>query len=144
MKSLEEQVHELQQIVEQQQAQIDELMLEFCPEKMSEKQKENWAKHQVPADSQPTIKDLSGYEKITSNDQLLVDHYYWIRSKQFPDNYLIAEVKLAYIMLSDETKHKALIVNNMYFWAYEKNSQAIETYDIYGPINEPFHIEVVG
>lgn len=45
------------------QAKIDELMLEFCPDQMTEAQKDNWAKHQVPADPQPSIKDLSGYEK---------------------------------------------------------------------------------
>ena len=32
------------------QAQIDMLMLEYCPEEMTPEQKETWAKHQVPAD----------------------------------------------------------------------------------------------
>ena len=31
------------------QAQLDALMLEFCPEEMTEAQKENWARHQRPA-----------------------------------------------------------------------------------------------
>ena len=51
--------HEYEQLkieVAANQAQIDELMLEFCPERMTETQKENWAKHQVPADPQPVIK----------------------------------------------------------------------------------------
>ena len=30
------------------QAQLDALMLEFCPEEMTEAQKTNWAKHQRP------------------------------------------------------------------------------------------------
>ena len=30
------------------QAQLDALMLEFCPEEMTEAQKNNWAKHQRP------------------------------------------------------------------------------------------------
>ena len=31
------------------QAEIDRLMLEFCPEKMTQEQKETWASHQKPA-----------------------------------------------------------------------------------------------
>lgn len=31
------------------QAQLDALMLEFCPEEMTEAQKENWARRQRPA-----------------------------------------------------------------------------------------------
>jgi len=31
------------------QAQLDALMLEFCPDEMTEAQKQNWAKHQRPA-----------------------------------------------------------------------------------------------
>ena len=31
------------------QAQLDALMLKFCPEEMTEAQKENWARHQRPA-----------------------------------------------------------------------------------------------
>ena len=33
--------------IERLQAQIDSLMLEYCPNEMTEAQKENWAKHQV-------------------------------------------------------------------------------------------------
>lgn len=29
---------------------IDELMLEYCPEDMTEEQLDNWSKHQVPVD----------------------------------------------------------------------------------------------
>ncbi len=32
------------------QAQIDMLMLEWCPEEMTEEQMDNWAKYQVPVD----------------------------------------------------------------------------------------------
>lgn len=31
------------------QAQLDALMLEYCPDEMTEAQKDNWAKHQKPA-----------------------------------------------------------------------------------------------
>lgn len=62
MKTLEQQVHELQIKVEEQQktiasmqAQIDSLMLEHCPGEMPQEQLDNWAKHQVPADPQPII-----------------------------------------------------------------------------------------
>jgi len=30
------------------QAKIDQLMFEYCPEEMTERQKENWGKHQKP------------------------------------------------------------------------------------------------
>lgn len=33
------------------QAEIDRLMLEFCPEEMTEDQKAEWAKHQKPLES---------------------------------------------------------------------------------------------
>jgi hypothetical protein len=33
---------------------IDNLMLEYCPDEMTEEQKDNWAAHQVPADKQDT------------------------------------------------------------------------------------------
>lgn len=35
--------------IQSMQAKIDALMLEFCPDEMTAKQKDNWAKHQVPA-----------------------------------------------------------------------------------------------
>ena len=35
-------------------AKIDELMLEYCPDEMTEEQYENWAKHQVPTDKEKT------------------------------------------------------------------------------------------
>lgn len=124
------------------QAKIDALMLEFCPERMTEAQTENWAKHQVPADPQPSVKDLSGYERITSNDQLIADHYYWVRSKRDKGIFFIAPVRNANGV--NEDQKPALIVSNMSFWCYEGNSQALENFEIYGPINQPFHIEVVG
>ena len=40
------------------QAQLDALMLEFCPEEMTEAQKENWARHQRPA-SEETQADVA-------------------------------------------------------------------------------------
>lgn len=35
-------------IADERQAKIDALMLEYCPDEMTEAQKENWAKHQRP------------------------------------------------------------------------------------------------
>lgn len=32
------------------QAQVDRLMLEYCPDEMTEEQFENWAKHQKPVE----------------------------------------------------------------------------------------------
>ena len=34
---------------ERMQARIDALMLEYCPDEMSDEQKQNWAANQVPA-----------------------------------------------------------------------------------------------
>lgn len=138
---LEAQVAELKLELGVKQARIDELMLEYCPDEMSQEQMDNWAKHQVPADPQPSIKDISGYEKITSNEQLLPDRYYWVRSKRDKWPFFIAPVRNANGAL--ENMMPALIVSNMSFWAYEGNSQALENFEIYGPINQPFHIEVV-
>ncbi len=49
---------ELQQIfllknkqLEAAQAKIDMLMLEYCPEEMTDEQRETWAEHQIPEDS---------------------------------------------------------------------------------------------
>ena len=49
---LEAQVAELKLELGVKQARIDELMLEYCPDEMSQEQMDNWAKHQVPADPQ--------------------------------------------------------------------------------------------
>lgn len=42
-------VIQLQRKVQELQAEIDRLMLEFCPDEMSEEQLETWAKHQQVA-----------------------------------------------------------------------------------------------
>ena len=39
--------NELAEKVGAQQAHIDRLMIEFCPEEMTPEQRENWARHQV-------------------------------------------------------------------------------------------------
>ena len=52
---LEAQVAELKLELGVKQARIDELMLEYCPDEMSQEQMDNWAKHQVPCDPQPII-----------------------------------------------------------------------------------------
>jgi hypothetical protein len=45
--SLIKRLEELQDIADDKQDRIDELMLEFCPERMSEDQVSGWAKHQA-------------------------------------------------------------------------------------------------
>ena len=35
-------------VADERQARIDALMLEYCPDEMTEAQKDNWAKHQRP------------------------------------------------------------------------------------------------
>lgn len=39
---------ELHSVLEEKQAQIDKLMLEYCPEEMTVEQMDNWRKHQKP------------------------------------------------------------------------------------------------
>lgn len=135
----EQEYNQLKVELADKQAKIDELMLEFCPERMTEGQTEDWAKHQVVAKDQPSIKDLSGYERITSNDQLIADHYYWVRSKRDKGIFFIAPVRNANGV--NEDQKPALIVSNMSFWCYEGNSQALETFEVYGPINQPYYID---
>ena len=48
-------VGKVQQRLEYMQSQIDELMLEYCPDEISKEQFDNWAKNQVPCEY-----DLSG------------------------------------------------------------------------------------
>jgi len=43
---LKKHVNGLMAVVESQQAKIDRIMLEYCPEEMTEEQLENWATHQ--------------------------------------------------------------------------------------------------
>ncbi len=42
-------ISEQAQRIAELEARIDELMLEYCPDEMTEEQKQNWAKHQAPA-----------------------------------------------------------------------------------------------
>lgn len=46
--SLEDQIKELKATIQSQQAKIDELMLEYCPEDMTKEQMDEWARHQRP------------------------------------------------------------------------------------------------
>ena len=46
--SLEAQIKELEAKIQSQQAKIDELMLEYCPEDMTQQQMDEWARHQRP------------------------------------------------------------------------------------------------
>ena len=42
-------IADLERQLAEKQAEIDRLMLEFCPDEMTQKQKETWASHQKPA-----------------------------------------------------------------------------------------------
>lgn len=42
-------IADLERRLAEKQAEIDRLMLEFCPEEMTQEQKETWASHQKPA-----------------------------------------------------------------------------------------------
>ncbi len=44
-----ERIADLERQLAEKQAEIDRLMLEFCPDEMTQKQKETWASHQKPA-----------------------------------------------------------------------------------------------
>lgn len=48
--ALQREINQLRKDLEALQAKIDRLMLEYCPEEMTEEQKANWAKHQVPSE----------------------------------------------------------------------------------------------
>ena len=49
LKQLADHIADLEQDKGALQAKIDSLMLEFCPDEMTEEQFKNWSKHQVPA-----------------------------------------------------------------------------------------------
>ncbi len=48
--NLHEDILCLKEDLEEKQAKIDSLMLEYCPNEMTKAQKDNWAKHQKPVD----------------------------------------------------------------------------------------------
>ncbi len=50
-----ENILQLIALVESQQAKIDALMWEYCPEDMTKEQVEEWKRNQQPADPQPVI-----------------------------------------------------------------------------------------
>lgn len=50
-------ITELKSRIEGQQYEIDTLMLEYCPEEMTRKQKDNWAKNQVSLVSGDKVED---------------------------------------------------------------------------------------
>ena len=50
IKALVQRVADLEDVNDDLQSKIDSLMLEFCPEEMSEQQLEEWAKHQAAVD----------------------------------------------------------------------------------------------
>lgn len=52
-------IREIVAHIDAQQARIDALMLEFCPEEMTEEQRAEWARNQVPASQWP--EDASDY-----------------------------------------------------------------------------------
>ena len=78
------------------------------------------------------------YKKITSNEELIPGNYYWVRSKSNPKGFFFPCLVTEHAKIgSNDIPRKAIIVNEMDFWAYEGNSQALERYFIYGPIPIP-------
>jgi len=53
-KSSEQTIAKVQQRLEYMQSQIDDLMLEYCPDEMSQEQLDNWAKNQVVSTYDPS------------------------------------------------------------------------------------------
>lgn len=81
----------------------------------------------------PTEEKPLHFEKITSDDQLIADHYYWVCSKGKKGPFFPAQCR-------DDglPERKCLQVNNMNYWAYEGNSQALEMFEVFGPIPTPY------
>lgn len=70
-------------------------------------------------------KNNSHYNKVTSNDELIIGEYYWCVSKLFDSQH---------IEVVSEISDRKIIGD---IWAFEENNQALEKYDIYGPIPRP-------
>ena len=49
------------------QAQLDALMLEYCPDEMTEAQKENWARHQRPASDEQQAEVAAAFMGSNAN-----------------------------------------------------------------------------
>lgn len=51
IRALRDELATMKQRAELAEAKVDRLMLEYCPDEMTEAQIEGWAKHQVPVDA---------------------------------------------------------------------------------------------
>jgi hypothetical protein len=68
-------------------------------------------------------------QKILKNEDLIPGEWYWCRGKEPYHEFQIHEV----MVLIDDSKY---IGNRV--WAMDNNSQALEIFDIYGPIPKPY------
>ena len=69
-------------------------------------------------------------KKITTNDELKIGKNYLCRSKSRWDNHPKPDVEVLKIDITHDKKYLGDRI-----WAYDRNSQALEMYDIWGPID---------
>jgi len=74
-------------------------------------------------------------KKIKNLDELIDGEYYWLHSKMVFDNGS-RNPKLKIHQFISPVEGKAYF--DGYIWAHSDNNQAMEKYDIYGPIPKPF------
>lgn len=74
-------------------------------------------------------------EKITSNKELKHGEYYWLCSKAVYDNGETSDLKFVKQFINFEGCCRPHFEGNV--WAFDENNQALEKYDIYGPIPKP-------
>lgn len=77
------------------------------------------------------------FKQVTSNDELIPGNYYWVQNKERKGSFFPCYVTEHSPIGSADIPRKAIIINEMDFWAYEGNSQALARYNIFGPIPFP-------
>ena len=78
--------------------------------------------------------------KITDIGDLINDKYYWLVSKLVYDNGEHSKSKMIQ-KFRDHGDTPAYFGDRI--WCYEDNNQAMENYDIYGPIPEPCDVGIM-
>ena len=69
------------------------------------------------------------YNQILKNEDLIPEEYYWCISKKIPN------ARLQLLGCSLTPNGNKMIGSRI--WAMDENNQALEKYDIYGPIPKP-------
>ena len=75
-------------------------------------------------------------KKIENLEELKNGEYYWLVSKMIYDNGQHSNTKIIERFITDNP----LPQFGNKIWAHEGNNQAMEKYDIYGPIPKPLQI----